>query len=228
MARPGAGDRIPGQERHLVQHRRPGRRVDVRRRPQGLRAGRQARRLHDLLPRPEPGHDRRRPPRTGQGRRRGRPPAGLGQTGRPVLVLPAARRRDLGRRDRQRLRLRPDQLLHHQRRVHERARRRARRAHRQGLHPGRDGLPRRPHRTRRAALPRGVGEVPARPRPRPPAADHQGTRRLLVPLRQPRRAAGEDPAHARGRLDMVAVFLSNPFTAERDIANIGSSILARA
>ena len=65
---------------------------------------------------------------------------------------------------------------------------------------GREGLPRRPHRTRRPALPRGVGEVPARPRPRPPAADHQGTRRLLVPLRQPRRAAGEDPAHARGRL----------------------------
>jgi hypothetical protein len=27
--------------------------------------------------------------------------------------------------------------------------------------------------------------------------------------------------------DMVSVFLSNPFTAERDIADIGSSILAR-
>lgn len=28
--------------------------------------------------------------------------------------------------------------------------------------------------------------------------------------------------------DMVSVFLSNPFTAERDIADIGSSILAHA
>jgi hypothetical protein len=28
--------------------------------------------------------------------------------------------------------------------------------------------------------------------------------------------------------DMVSVFLSNPFTAQRDIADIGSSILARA
>ena len=28
--------------------------------------------------------------------------------------------------------------------------------------------------------------------------------------------------------DMVSVFLSNPFTAERDIADIGASILARA
>jgi hypothetical protein len=28
-------------------------------------------------------------------------------------------------------------------------------------------------------------------------------------------------------VDMLSVFLSNPFTAERDIADIGSSILAR-
>jgi len=31
-----------------------------------------------------------------------------------------------------------------------------------------------------------------------------------------------------GGCDMVSVFLSNPFTAERDIADIGSSILAHA
>ena len=62
-----------------------------------------------------------------------------------------------------------------------------------------------------------------------PAADHQGARRLLVPLRHPRRAAREDPADARGRrATWSAVFLSNPFTAERDIADIGASILARA
>ena len=29
-------------------------------------------------------------------------------------------------------------------------------------------------------------------------------------------------------VDLVSVFLSNPFTAERDIANIGESILAHA
>ncbi|RZT87306.1 hypothetical protein EV383_4218 [Pseudonocardia sediminis] len=29
-------------------------------------------------------------------------------------------------------------------------------------------------------------------------------------------------------VDMCSVFLSNPFTTERDIADIGSSILARA
>ena len=169
VARPGAGDRVPGPQRPLVQHRRPGRRVDVRRRPEGLRARGQARRLHDLLPRAEPRDDRRRPPRAGQGRRRGRAPAGLGQARRPVLVLPAARRRDLGGRGRPRLRLRPDQLLHHQRRLHERPRRRARRAHRHGVDRRREGLPRRPHRPGRPALPRGVGEVPARPRPGPPA-----------------------------------------------------------
>ena len=84
VARPGPGDRVPGPQRPLVQHRRPGRHLDVRRRPEGLRAGRQARRLHDLLPRAEPGDDRRRPPRAGQGRRRRRPPAGLGQAGRAV------------------------------------------------------------------------------------------------------------------------------------------------
>jgi hypothetical protein len=29
-------------------------------------------------------------------------------------------------------------------------------------------------------------------------------------------------------VDMVSVFLSNPFTAQRDIADIGSAILAHA
>ena len=102
----------------LVQLRRPGRGVDVRRRPEGPRARRQARRLHDLLPRA------RTPDMIGVVRREldkavadaGRG-AGLGQARRPVLVLPAAPRRDLGRRGRRGLRLRPDQLLHHQRRA---------------------------------------------------------------------------------------------------------------
>ena len=42
----------------------------------------------------------------------------------------------------------PDQFVHHQRRLHERARRRARRADREGLDGRRDGLPRRPDRPR--------------------------------------------------------------------------------
>jgi hypothetical protein len=29
-------------------------------------------------------------------------------------------------------------------------------------------------------------------------------------------------------VDLVSVFLSNPFTAERDVSDIGTSILARA
>jgi hypothetical protein len=33
---------------------------------------------------------------------------------------------------------------------------------------------------------------------------------------------------ARTMLDMIGVMLSNPFTAERDVADIGSSILADA
>ena len=169
VAQAGPRDRVPGPQRDLVQLRRPGRGVDVRGRPEGPRDRGQARRLHDLLPRPQRRHDRRGPPRAGQGRRRRGPPTRLGQARRPVLVLPAAPRRDLGSRGRPGLRLRPDQLLHHQRRLHERARRRARRRHRQRLHPGRDGLPRRPHRRRRPALPRGLGQVPARARPRPPA-----------------------------------------------------------
>ena len=102
-------------------------------------------------------------------------------------------------------------------------------ADRQRLHPGRDGLPRRPHRRRRPALPRGLGQVPARARPGPPAADHQGAGRLLVPVRRPGQTSQEKTQlMLDAGVDMVSVFLSNPFTAERDIADIGSSILAHA
>ena len=140
-------DRIPGQDRHLVRHRRrPD--LDGRRWPEGPEGSRRDRRCRHLLPRPEPGHDQTRPPRTGRRRRSRRPGEGIGQAGVAELVLPAGERRDLGRRHRQGLRVRTDLLLHHQRRVHERAHRRTRRPHRPGLHPGRDGLPGRPDRTR--------------------------------------------------------------------------------
>ena len=47
-----------------------------------------------------------------------------------------------------------------------------------------------------------------------PAPDHQGTRRLLVPVRQPRPAAASRPQlMLDAGVDMVGVFLSNPFTA---------------
>ena len=42
--------------------------------PKGLQGRRRPRRRRHLLPRPEPGHDQTRPPRTGR-RRRGRRPA---------------------------------------------------------------------------------------------------------------------------------------------------------
>ena len=63
-----------------------------------------------------------------------------------------------------------------------------------GLHRRRAGLPRRPHGGGRAPLPRGLGQVPARPRPGAPPSDHQGTRRLLVPVRHPGPAAARRPS----------------------------------
>ena len=53
VAQAGPRDRVPGPQRDLVQLRRPGRGLDVRRRPERPGNRGQARRLHDLLPRPE-------------------------------------------------------------------------------------------------------------------------------------------------------------------------------
>ena len=52
---------------------------------------------------PQPGHDPAGPPRAGQGRRRSGPAGRLGQADLTDLVLPAAQRRDLGRRHRPRV-----------------------------------------------------------------------------------------------------------------------------
>ena len=57
---------------------------------------------------------------------------------------------------------------------------------------------------------------------------HQGARRLLVPVRVPRQLQRADQLMLDAGVDMVGVMLANPFTAERDIADIGASILAHA
>ena len=103
----GTRDRVPGHQRPLVRHQgRPD--LDGRRRPQGP--------ARPPPPSPTPSSTasarnpdmiKLRPPRTRQRRRRRRPARGLGQARLAELVLPTRKRRDLGGRRRQRLRLRP-------------------------------------------------------------------------------------------------------------------------
>ena len=59
VAGSGARDRVPGHERRFGTTSPTRSTCGCPRRSEGPRAGRQARRLHDLLPGPEPGHDRR-------------------------------------------------------------------------------------------------------------------------------------------------------------------------
>jgi len=84
-----------------------------------------------------------------------------------------------------------------------------------------------PERPGPAALPGDLGQVPARPDP-----SHKPliTKELVDYWCM---YGGPDDVREQTQLmldngvDLVSVFLSNPFTAERDVSDIGTSILAR-
>ena len=157
-------------------------------------------------------------------------PRGVGQADLALVVLQVpGSRGDLGGRHRQRLRVRPDQLVHHQRRPNERARRRARCRDRGGLHQGRDGLsratrppPTQPHYLETwAKYLRGLD-----PKHRPIITQELVDYWCLYG--SPEDLQEKSQLMLDAGVDMLSVFLSNPFTAERDIADIGSAILAHA
>ena len=94
---------------------------------------------------------------------------------------------------------------------------------------GRDGLPRRPRppRTRRTTSKSGPSTCAAStPSHRPLITKELVDYWCLYG--SPEELREKTQLMIEAGVDMVSVFLSNPFTAERDIDNIGSSILAHA